>query len=259
MLLGFGAKNFCSFKEGFEVSLENKTEVLTVLGIKGANASGKTNVIRTLSFIKAFIMSSFTLFEPDEGILIKSFFESDEPTDMYIHFKIDDLEYKYEVTLTKKTIIKEMLSRKDKRWTNILVRESNKIKECISELSELETINLSRTNASIVSIAHQYGLKELDTFYNFVENIGTNVGYYGKFTNDEHFLSYSDMSKVYFDEKDMLDMVGAMLCKADTGIEAIEIIKYKNEKNDDTLYEPYFKHKVDGKEKNYLMMMNQQA
>jgi len=39
MLLGFGGRNFYSFKEDFNISLEHKDEVLSILGIKGANAS----------------------------------------------------------------------------------------------------------------------------------------------------------------------------------------------------------------------------
>ncbi|CAA6819578.1 MAG: Unknown protein, partial [uncultured Sulfurovum sp.] len=54
MLLEFGAENFCSFKEGFEISFQkskNSTEdIANIIAIKGANASGKTNVIKVLSF-----------------------------------------------------------------------------------------------------------------------------------------------------------------------------------------------------------------
>ena len=46
MLLEFGAYNFASFKEGFEINLrknKNSLEANTLMGIKGANAYGTYN------------------------------------------------------------------------------------------------------------------------------------------------------------------------------------------------------------------------
>ncbi|MCD6616295.1 AAA family ATPase [Aeromonas veronii] len=61
MILRFGFKNFSSFKDGAEISFlfDGNTpedisfgqKVGTVLGIKGANGSGKTNILKALSFI----------------------------------------------------------------------------------------------------------------------------------------------------------------------------------------------------------------
>jgi len=60
MLISFGASNYMSFREGFEVSLELSSscpEAITAgkkfseaLCIVGANASGKTNVLRATLF-----------------------------------------------------------------------------------------------------------------------------------------------------------------------------------------------------------------
>jgi AAA15 family ATPase/GTPase len=247
MLLEFGARNFYSFKEGFNVSFGNKNETITVLGIKGANASGKTNVIRALSYIRDFMMSSFSLFQPDQGTFVKSFFDIDSPTDFFIHFMVNNMEYKYELELTQEKVLNETFSRKDKRWIQILVREESSITECTSELNELKNINLNRSNASIISISYQYGLEELDIFYKFAQNITTNVGFLGKHTNDEHFLGYQDISKRYFNDKDMLNVVAQVLNKADTGIEKIEIVEYTDEKTKVIRYEPLFHHLANSK------------
>ena len=204
MLLGFGGRNFYSFKEDFDVTLEHKNEVLSVLGIKGANASGKTNVVRALSYIRMFMYDSFSQIKPEDGMLYKPFFDCNESTELYIHFKTDNIEYKYEIEFTQESLIQETLSRKESRWTTILIREEQKITECIKELDELKAININRTNASIISIAHQHGLKELKTFYSFAENIGTNVNILGKMTNNEHFMGYKDISEVYFKNKELL-------------------------------------------------------
>ncbi len=244
MLLGFGGRNFYSFKEDFDVSLEHKDEVLSVLGIKGANASGKTNSIRALSYIRAFMFDSFSQFQPNEGMYAKPFFDSQKNIELYIHFKVDNIEYKYEIEFTQKVLLKETFSRKENRWTTMLVREGEKIIECISELDELITININRNNVSTISLANQYGVKTLDIFYTFAENIATNVNDMGKMTNNEHFIGYRDISKVYFNDKQLLDAVGNFLNEADTGILGIEIIELEDKITKKLTYEPLFHHEV---------------
>lgn len=68
MIVSFGFNNFFSFKEACEVSFSldkrvldtvpNKDGIGYVLGVKGANSSGKTNVIRGLSFLFSFVSIS---------------------------------------------------------------------------------------------------------------------------------------------------------------------------------------------------------
>lgn len=247
MLLGFGGRNFYSFKEDFDISLESKKGFLNLLGIKGANASGKTNVVRALSFLCAFMYDSFTQFQPDEGMYYKPFFDSDKETTLYIHFKVDKFEYKYEIVFTKDGLLSEKLSRKENRWVIMLLREKNTIINALSEFNKFYSINIIRENVSIISLAYQYGLKELDLFYTFAKNITINVNMMGKMTNNEHFLDYKEISKIYFQEKKLLDTVSSLLRKADTGIQAIKIVKVEDKLSKDIVYEPLFHHEVNGK------------
>jgi uncharacterized protein len=88
MLLEFGAYNFASFKEGFEINLrknKNGLEAYTLMGIKGANASGKTNVLKVPSFLSAFGTTSFNS-KPDTDIIFTSFFNNDKETSIYAIF-----------------------------------------------------------------------------------------------------------------------------------------------------------------------------
>jgi AAA15 family ATPase/GTPase len=247
MLLGFGGRNFYSFKENFDVTLEHKDEVLSILGIKGANASGKTNVILALSYIRSFMFNSFSEFHPNDGMYAKPFFDSQENIELYIHFKLDNIEYKYEIEFTQEILVKEVFSRRDNRWITMFIREGEKVIECINELDELKTIKINRTNVSIISLAHQHGIKELDIFYTFAKGIITNVDLMGKVTNNEHFLEYQIASKIYFENKDLLNNIGLFLKKSDTGITTIEIVELKDEITKELTYEPLFHHKVDGK------------
>lgn len=252
MLLEFGAENFCSFKEGFEISFQkskNSTEdIATIIAVKGANASGKTNVIKVLSFLQNFVTDSFSKYKPKDKIDIYPYFDSDEPIQMYAIFLEDDIEYRYELVLSATKVINEKIWRKDKRDTLLIERDEETI-HTIKEYSELKTINLNRKNASIVSIAKQYAIPQIDTFYNLFNNIITNVYSLGKTDNKDMFLTVEEVSKIYFENKDVLDAVNHFLQKADTGISHIKILKRKNEETGKIIYYPVFYYSIDGEDK----------
>ncbi|RLO26449.1 abortive infection protein, partial [Serratia marcescens] len=106
MIHSYGLKNYFSFKDGADVSfrLNNKVPrdisqgkgVTTVLGIKGANGSGKTNLLKALDFMSEFCTKSFFLKE-DENIDADSYFRSKKPSEFYIEFTKDDVFYRYEL------------------------------------------------------------------------------------------------------------------------------------------------------------------
>lgn len=247
MLLEFGAENFCSFKEGFEISFQkskNSTDdIANIIAVKGANASGKTNVIKVLSFLEYFVTDSFSTYKPEEKIAIYSFFNNDKPIELYIVFLEDNIEYRYELVLTREKVISEKIWRKDKRDTLIIERYEEVIKTT-KEYNELETINLNRKNASIISIAKQYGIKKIDLIYNLFNKIFTNVDEFGKLDNKDMFLDINNASKIYFNDKDALEAITLFLKKADIGISSIEILERKNEETRELSYAPIFKYDV---------------
>ncbi|EPD8202479.1 AAA family ATPase, partial [Yersinia enterocolitica] len=69
MIYSYGFKNYFGFKEGAEVSFElnNRVpkdismgrDVATILGVKGANGAGKTNLLKALVFLATFCTDSF--------------------------------------------------------------------------------------------------------------------------------------------------------------------------------------------------------
>ena len=91
MVLEFGARNFYSFKEGFSVNLRldgkcpddvsHGKDYTNVLAVKGANASGKTNVLKAISFISSFATFSFDQ-KPTLNIPFSSFFNNDKSTNL---------------------------------------------------------------------------------------------------------------------------------------------------------------------------------
>jgi len=244
MLLEFGAENFYSFKEGFQISFQKSKssvqDIANIVAIKGANASGKTNVIKALNFLSIFTTNSFSNLKPDEDIYISSFFTNNEPITLYIIFLEKNIEYKYELILTNKKIISETIWKKDKRETLIIKRDENSI-TTTKEYNELKMINLNRKNASIISSAKQYGIEKIDMIYNLFNKIVTNVHQFGKIDNKDMFLDVNDISEIYFENKEYLKFITNFLQKADIGITTIDILKSENEKSGEIIYIPIFK------------------
>jgi len=252
MLLEFGAENFCSFKEGFEISFQkskNSTEdIANIIAVKGANASGKTNVIKTLAFLADFATDSFSNLKPDEDINISSFFRNKKSITLYATFLEKNIEYRYELILTNEKVISESIWKKEKREILIIKRDENSI-TTTKDYSELETINLNRKNASIISIAKQYGIDKIDTIYNLFHKIITNVHHLGKKDNRDMFFSVDDVSKIYFENELFLKAITHFLKKADIGISSIEILERKNEKTGELIYFPIFNYAIEEDEK----------
>ena len=247
MLVEFGGYNFFSFQEGFSVSLKNKNEISSVLAIKGANASGKTNVIKVLSFLHSFVTNSFTALKPDEEIMVFSFFHNTKPISLYIIFKDKEIEYKYEIELTNTEVISETVYRKHKRWTPIIERKKDTLTKVSEDFKELKTISLARINASIISIAKQYDIKAIDSLYDLFKNIETNVNVFGRTSNEDNFPHYKIVTDLYQNNKNLLKFVIDTLKKADTGIENIKIKPITNTETTKKEYIPIFEYKINTK------------
>jgi AAA15 family ATPase/GTPase len=256
MILEFGAKNFFSFKEGFRVSFRQKNKISEIITLNGANASGKTNVIKVLSFLKAFTLDSFGGLKPEDEIGVYSYFKNNDVTSLYIEFLDNDIEYRYELDLTNKKIISETISKKVKRWTPVIKRINNTIKAS-NEFKSLSKIKY-RNNASLISTSKQYEIDELNMIYNFFSNIFSNVYLFGRMSNEKYFLDYKEITKLYYEDKDLFKGIVSFLKDVDTGIEDINIIEDINKETNKKEYLPIFIHDT-SEEKNYLTFMEQSS
>ncbi|NLD92871.1 MAG: ATP-binding protein [Fibrobacter sp.] len=249
MLLSYGVKNFCCFKNWLEIDLSFNANVpdeisesfgaAKALCIKGANASGKTNALKVLSFLSFFCVSSFSQ-EPEDEIPVEPFFDSSEPSEFYVRFRIGEVDYIYELAVTKKEVVSEKIFKKEKRKVLILDRERLKTNKTLTS----EKVNVSeRKNASVISVAKQYVLKEFEPFYDFFKNIRTNVNFFG--LRDDPWRRVNVSCKLYLENPSIFTLVKEYLLKFDTGISDIEIQVDKNAKASDIWY-PVFYSTVDG-------------
>ena len=136
MILQFLIENFLSFKEQNILSMvatplkedTNLTEnvevsvadtginLLKSAVILGANASGRSNVIKAFDFFKRFIVNSFKNVQAGEEIDVENFrLDSEsigEPSSFELIFILGNNQYRYGFTVTRDAVQDEWLYRK---------------------------------------------------------------------------------------------------------------------------------------------------
>lgn len=249
MLLEFGARNFFSFKEGFSFSLElngNCPEsisrgkcVANTMGLKGANASGKTNVLKALSFMKYLCTESFGS-QPKEEIPFNRFYDSIEPANLFCRFELGLKKYLYEIELNNQEIISEELSFDDTEKF-IFKRVKNELPLVGDEFAEVKDLKL-RSNVAVLNSAHMNEHQSLEPFFQFFENIVSNVGDFGMMNLA---LAPSWICKGYSENQAVFAEVKDVLARADTGIVDVEIKQTMNQQGKLEFF-PVFIHDVDG-------------
>ncbi|MEA1911331.1 MAG: AAA family ATPase, partial [Spirochaetota bacterium] len=252
MLLAYGASNFTCFKEGIEVSfrlgkgcpaeISNGKNYSNILCVKGANGSGKSNALNVLAFLNEFCCNSFSL-KPEEPIEYRTFFSNNSSSFFYVEFSIEKMEYRYDLELKEGKIVSEIISRKDKRMTAIIIRKENKIESRNKDIKELDTIKL-RSNASIISTAHQYELESIEDIYQFFAAIVTNEDYVGA---SALISNFSDVARLYSENNKHFTFTKEIIKRCDLGIKDI-IIKETSDEVGNKIYVPYFMHNSGNKD-----------
>jgi uncharacterized protein len=246
-LLEFEFKNFISFREGARISFEidancpphisNDLDFTTVIGVKGANGSGKTNVLKAISFLVDFARNSWAK-DPDEVLAIAPFFGSDQPCEFCAKFRIKEYIYEYELVANNSEVVSEKLSRTRSKRSVLVERDRNKL-DTTSEFRELREMQL-KSNASFISTARQYQLATLKPVYEFFDRCLSNVNFRGPI---ETFGSTSAAAKFLNEDQASLDFVREFLSSCDTGISNVTIEKRASvDEKRPPAYYPRFHH-----------------
>jgi hypothetical protein len=259
MIRKFGFKNYFSFKEGAELSFEydgnvpvsisKGKEIGTVIGIKGANGAGKTNLIKGLVFLSLFACVSAQTSTKDTIIPIYSFFDNEAETAFYIELEIDGIVYIYEITLTVKKVLRESIWRKRERKTLLIERFGDEVTKCVTDYEELKNIKL-RSDASIISSIKNFKFKsemvDLNLIFDHLGKVRSNVTLSG-YRNIEEDMTLSEVSEAYNEDEDMFNFVKFLINKADNSIKEIHIFDRTNNEGKKE-YFPIFFHAVSGQE-----------
>ncbi|MEQ1704891.1 MAG: AAA family ATPase [Rickettsiales bacterium] len=128
MLKSMAITNFHSIGEKQELSFEIKPKealddsarlhesekyINTVSCIIGANASGKTNFIKALSFISWFVKDSYESLKVERSIPLELHkLKKDECCSIELEFYEKAILYRYSIELNKKQVLKEKLEKK---------------------------------------------------------------------------------------------------------------------------------------------------
>lgn len=142
MLVEFRVENFRSLREEQVLSLvasKDKTlqdthtvstglkaapNVLRSAAIYGANACGKSNLIKALQYMRGVVVESATVMQPGQAFAVQPFRldqqSAKEPTVFEVTFIIDGVRYQYGFSMTPQRIVSEHLlvykSFKPQRW-----------------------------------------------------------------------------------------------------------------------------------------------
>lgn len=266
MIKKFGFKNFSSFKEGTEISFEydgntpesvsNGELIGTVLGIKGANGSGKTNVLKALSFLYCFVTRRMVTKQKNKdeiNLPIKSYYSSKDPIEFYIEFINNGILYYYELDVNNNGIVRELLVRNKNEESSkdvvFLEREGNKVKSRLSEYDEITKVNL-KEDQSVISLLADFNFNnEMLDLKNVSEEFKWlifNVGSKGLVIENNSLIT-EIRSTFYKSNPDALSFVKSIIVAGDDGISDIKILTTKNSAGEDIDY-PVFIHKINGKE-----------
>lgn len=177
MFLKFTIKNFLSFKNETVINmladkdkqflnsntfkLDDDNNVLKSVLIYGSNASGKSNLIRAISFFKYFIINSSKETQQKEEIPVDCFKLNEgtlkEPSLFEIVFLSKNIRYRYGFEITRKKIINEWLfASYSNKESKLFIREGEKIDigSKFKEGKDLE--DKTRENALFLSVVAQF-------------------------------------------------------------------------------------------------------
>jgi uncharacterized protein len=130
MLIEFRIRNFRSLRDETVLSMVASADktfkqtnveatrirslpgILRTAGIYGANAAGKTNIIRAMALMRAVVLQSAAL-QPDHPLNVQSFMLDpsfrDQPTEFEVTFLIDGARYQFGFKITKERVLAEWL------------------------------------------------------------------------------------------------------------------------------------------------------
>jgi len=188
MLIRFAIKNLFSFKEETEFNLlpgrvkrlnhhkyeRNGIEVLKLSALYGANGSGKSNLIRSISLLKTLVLSGEIppALNNQKFKLSKS--NLSEPTELAIEFFVNNSIYYYSVSVNDGKIIDEYFSSNDKNQEDEMIfhRKHEDNKTSIEFFKEFED---NKENQVLKKVIQTDLLKPHQPLFTLLNSISNNA------------------------------------------------------------------------------------
>ena len=247
MLIEFSVKNFLSFKNKVTLSMEKgngdenldniisikNVDLLKTAAIYGANASGKSNILKALTCAILMVRNSSLIPVGGKWTFIKPFLfdeiSNNKPSEFEFIFMANDVKYRYFFSVDVNRVYDEVLDAYySQKPTNIFTRTKTNIYEFTSDKNKLESLSTNNTeNKLFLSTATTWNYdKTKDVYLWFVNTIDT----YDSFDKiaDNDLIDYSNG-----DEK-LKDFALKLLKEADILIKDITV-DYEEKEMDSTV------------------------
>lgn len=282
MILRFAIENFFSFREAAEVDFtvspqagdrpglvdtETGHRLNTVIGVFGPNASGKTNLLKPLSFLAWFIIESARS-KPGSELLCEAFAfqkpDHAEPISLSLDFEHGAREFRYELRILGNRVLHEALSRKKTRFGYLFERTwDDALQDYLFKSQDIGPAAHvpQRENASWLSSAllqeHELAL----SLRPFFDAFHGNLGHEGRMPiHDAEVLNVIQAAEFYHSSPRTLRAVAELMTDFDLGLKDLRIQQAKNIGPDGKEYEmaiPIAVHSVAGQE--YLRALFQES
>ncbi|WP_324042077.1 AAA family ATPase [Aeromonas caviae] len=198
MLIEFRVKNFRSIRDEqvlslvaskdktmeethtFETGLSAVPQLLRSAVIYGANASGKSNLLKAMQYMQGVVMESATVVQPEQTYNVQPFrLDSDsalQPTEFEVSFLIGSVRYQYGFAMSSKRIISEHLlvykAFKPQRWfeRHFDIISGKDVYQFGSGLKGAKSLweSATRSNSLFLSMAAQLNSETLRPVFNWL-------------------------------------------------------------------------------------------
>jgi AAA15 family ATPase/GTPase len=193
MILEFSVENTYSIKDRQTISFEAVSDIddghiinagnkklLKIAAVYGANASGKSNIIKAFDFYIQFMLDSFTALKPQEGIPFEPFFFTGNPGQspgfFEIIFYVENTWYTYQIRLNREIVLYECLSAAGSDNETIIFSFNTLDNEHNYSEYDKEILRFVRPNATFLSTAAQFNHPFLGKIYRYLRNTIITLG-----------------------------------------------------------------------------------
>lgn len=257
MLVEFRIKNFRSFRDEQIISLvarnsdrtldENcisvgKLRLLKAIGIYGANASGKSNLIKAIDIMQKLVLNSAN-FKPGVNLHIRPFLLNDksqrEPTLFEVTFFHNGIRYQYGFTATSKRFEEEWLIAYPKEVAQTWYERSFNQKRAEYEWKystflkgeKAKLADKTRENALFLSVGAQWNNEQLTSVYEWFKD-KLHVAPPKEYFRPVTARMLLDVEKQEDAKEELYDFVTDALQDADLGIRGLTVKELKFDKDE---------------------------
>ncbi|AND65445.1 hypothetical protein AX766_14190 [Flavobacterium covae] len=201
MLVQFSVRNFKTFKDKVTLSMvasnydKSDSEESNVFEIKnyphrllksavvyGANASGKTNLVDALAFMRWFVVNSSTKTQKGDPINVENFkfntASENDSSEFEIIFLFDKMQFRYGFEVNKKGVVAEWLFQKKlnqkPKEVELFYRDEVSI-DFHTSFKKFEILqkqlDIIRDNVLILSLANQFNVGEASVIVDYFRKI----------------------------------------------------------------------------------------